>query len=311
MKLIVELWGDIQNLSIGEIRGIFEGEEIPYKIIIEDYPIILLEAENGKSLQRAGLIRRVSQHLYSGRDIPRLNLYMEDYVIRVRRREKNIGPKNIERILAKGIEGSVDLKNPKNVIRVYIASNIHVGLEIFEVKSEEFEKRKAKNLPISYPITMHPRLARAMVNLARVKEGSKIIDPFCGTGSILIEAGLMGMQIYGSDIDLRMIDASEINLRKFGLKAYLKVSDVGGIEGKYDAVVTDPPYGRSSSTKGESIYSLYERAFKKFSEITEKVVIALPDKRAINIGEKYFHLREVYPIRVHKSLTRYFSYYQK
>ena len=39
-----------------------------------------------------------------------------------------------------------------------------------------------------------------------------ILDPFCGSGVILQEAALMGYEIYGSDLDSRMIDYSRANL---------------------------------------------------------------------------------------------------
>ena len=308
MKLLAELWGEHEDFGVGEIRGILEGEDQDYSILEVDYPVILVELENAEPLKRAGLLRRFSEYIYHGNEIPSLKMQLDDYAIRVRKRKK-VDEEKIIRSLAKGINGSVNLKNPKNIVRVYIGRKIHIGIEIYNF-SNDFERRRAKNLPVTYPITMHPRLARAMINLARVKKGAKILDPFCGTGIILIEGGLMGMTLYGSDIDRRMIEASEINLRKFGLSASLKVEDVGDVKGRYDAIITDPPYGRSSSTRGERIYQLYERAFEQFSHLTSKVVIALPDERAIKIGEKYFQLKEVYIHRVHRSLTRYFLYFQ-
>lgn len=39
-----------------------------------------------------------------------------------------------------------------------------------------------------------------------------ILDPFCGTGVILQEALLMGYDVYGSDLESRMIDYSKANL---------------------------------------------------------------------------------------------------
>ena len=306
MNLILEVWGDDIQLALAEFRGIMEGEEGNYKIIEVDYPILLVETDISDPLRRAGILRRVSKLLYWGDEIPHLNIELEDYAIRVRGKNG----REIIGELAKGIKGKVNLENPKNIIRAYRGRKLYVGLEILEMDSKSFEARRSKNLPISYPITMHPRLARFMVNLARVKRGARILDPFCGTGSILLEAGLMGMDIHGSDIDERMINASRINLERFGIVAKLEVKDVGEVSGSYDAIVTDPPYGRSSSTSGEGIYKLYNRAFKKFSEIAPRVVIALPDEKAIKIGEEYFNLVEVYPYRVHKSLTRYFSYFR-
>ncbi len=308
MKLIAEIWGEKTDFAIGEINGICEGEELNCKIINVDYPVVILEAEDYIPIKRAGLLRRLSKFIYSGSNIPELGIELEDYAIRVRK-NGNWKEREIIKSLARDIEGNVNLENPRNIVRVYAGKNLHVGLELYDFAEQSFESRRAKNLPISYPITMHPRLARAMINLARVKKGARILDPFCGTGSILIEGALIGMKMHGSDIDERMLKASQTNLKRFGLEAILEKKDVGEIEGYYGAIVTDPPYGRSSSSMGEGIYKLYDRAFKKFSEVTSKVVIALPDEKSIKIGERYFELREFYPYRVHKSLTRYFLYF--
>ncbi len=305
MKLILEFWGDRDDLPMAEFRGIMEGEGKDYRIVNVDYPVGIVDAEDFSPMHRAGLLRRVSKHIYSGKEIPNLKMQLENYAIRVR----GGGSEEIIPVLARGIKGRVNLKNSKNLVVVYRGEKFHVGLEIMHLESENFESRRSKNLPISYPITMHPRLARFMVNLARVKNGDKILDPFCGTGSILIEAGLVGMKIYGSDIKLRMIEAARTNLGKFGLQAELEIKDVGNINGHYDAIVTDPPYGRSSSTGGEEIYELYSRAFESFSRVTNKVVIALPDESAIKIGQRFFDLKELYPYRVHRFLTRYFAYF--
>ncbi len=311
MKVMLELWGENSDFSFGEIIGILEGENIDYSIAKKDFPVVILEVERWEPLKRAGLLRRISQHISSSSNIPHLDLELDSFAVRARKYwgMSNLSPSKMEKEIGKRIKGKVNLTSPRYVVRVAIAREVHIGIELHTIPSDYFEGRRAKNLPISYPITMHPRLARAMVNLARVKEGAKILDPFCGTGSILLEAGLMGMHVWGSDIDERMIDASRINLKKFGIEANLQVRDVGDIEGEYDAIVTDPPYGKSSSTKGERIYELYERAFRKFSDVASKVVIALPDEKAIEIGKKYFQLKEYYPFRVHKSLTRYFSYF--
>ncbi len=309
MNLILEIWGENIQLALGEIKGILEGEGLKYEIVEMDYPVVIVDTDDYTPLIRAGLLRRISKHIYSGKDLPELDMELQEYAIRVRRKEKNIGPMDIEKLLAKRIKGKVNLSHPKNILRVYVGEKIHIGIEIYDFSQNNYEARRAKNLPISYPVTMHPRLARAMVNLARIPTGARILDPFCGTGIILIEAGLMGMRIYGSDIDERMLNASRLNLQKFGLSAKLEMKDVGEISGRYDAIVTDPPYGRSSSTRGEEIYALYERSFKAFSKVAKKVVISLPNERAIRIGEKHFTLMEVYPIRVHRSLTRYFSYF--
>lgn len=61
-----------------------------------------------------------------------------------------------------------------------------------------------------------PKLAQTIVNLARGKdlglEKTTLLDPFCGTGVLLQESLLMGLEVYGTDIDERMVDYTKNNL---------------------------------------------------------------------------------------------------
>lgn len=58
-----------------------------------------------------------------------------------------------------------------------------------------------------------PKLAQIIINLANPSEGETLLDPFCGTGVILQEASLMGFDVYGTDLEPRMIEYSQENLR--------------------------------------------------------------------------------------------------
>ena len=61
-----------------------------------------------------------------------------------------------------------------------------------------------------------PKLAQIIVNLAvgttPPSANAVVLDPFCGTGVLLQEALLMGYGAYGSDIEPRMINYSQLNL---------------------------------------------------------------------------------------------------
>ncbi len=79
-----------------------------------------------------------------------------------------------------------------------------------------------------------PKLAQIIINLAsgplpkeklssicdipagdvipRPQIGQTVLDLFCGTGVILQEALLMGYDVYGSDLEQRMVDYSRVNL---------------------------------------------------------------------------------------------------
>ncbi len=58
-----------------------------------------------------------------------------------------------------------------------------------------------------------PKLARIMVNLAHITDGETVFDPFCGNGTILMEAALAtpAYLIIGSDIEARQTATTEMN----------------------------------------------------------------------------------------------------
>ncbi|MEI7838862.1 MAG: DNA methyltransferase [bacterium] len=64
-----------------------------------------------------------------------------------------------------------------------------------------------------------PKLAQILINLANPQDNDIVLDPFCGTGVILQEACIDRLRAYGTDIDQRMIDYSDGNL-KWLEKAY-------------------------------------------------------------------------------------------
>ncbi len=59
-----------------------------------------------------------------------------------------------------------------------------------------------------------PKLARIMINLSGITldHPLTLLDPFCGTGVVLQEAALMGLNIYGTDLSEKMVAYSGENL---------------------------------------------------------------------------------------------------
>jgi tRNA (guanine10-N2)-dimethyltransferase len=57
-----------------------------------------------------------------------------------------------------------------------------------------------------------PKLAQTLINLANPATGATVLDPFCGTGVVLQEAALMGYNVYGTDLEPRMIEYAKENL---------------------------------------------------------------------------------------------------
>jgi len=212
----------------------------------------------------------------------------------------------------------VNLAFPKIELRAIVTENIaYIGIKKATLDTSHFQKRRGHFRPFLLPITLHPKIARALVNLSGVTKQQTLLDPFCGTGGILLEAGLLGIHIIGSDIDKKMIDGCRKNLEYYQLKNFtLFCADIGDMSKHVclvDAIVTDFPYARATTTKGEQPTKLYNRAFMNISQILRKngrAVIGLPNEEIHTIGKKYLSVLETYSIRSHRSLTRHFIVYK-
>lgn len=89
-----------------------------------------------------------------------------------------------------------------------------VAIQDFEMYSMRDYRKPFRD---AYIGMLPPKLAQVMVNLAAgqdVKNSVKNIiwDPFCGTGSILMEALLTGFNVIGSDANARILCGTEINI---------------------------------------------------------------------------------------------------
>ncbi|HWT40505.1 MAG TPA: DNA methyltransferase [Dongiaceae bacterium] len=100
-----------------------------------------------------------------------------------------------------------------------------------------------------------PKLAQIMINLAAGPEGTRLLDPFCGTGVLLQEALLMGYDAYGTDLSEKMIRYTTDNLTwlegKYPIKTTWKVHEGDAMtttwEKPLDAVVCETYLGQPFS----------------------------------------------------------------
>lgn len=183
---------------------------------------------------------------------------------------------------------------------------------IHRVDRSRLESTKVARRAFSLPISLHPKFARALVNLARVPMAGTVLDPFCGTGGVLLEAAAMGLRPLGSDRDTRMVSGTRASLRRSGADGGLVVADAGRLpwrRGAVHGIATDPPYGRAASTRGESIARLYRRAYRSFADLLAAgghVAIVLPDPTMVDLVPESLELSETHALRVHRSLVRHF-----
>jgi tRNA G10 N-methylase Trm11 len=65
-----------------------------------------------------------------------------------------------------------------------------------------------------------PKLARMMVNYASIEEGI-VWDPFCGSGTVLMEGAVLGYNFLGSDVDSDALKYSEENIQWLNERGYM------------------------------------------------------------------------------------------
>lgn len=335
MKYFFELSKEHPTLPKAELAGCLKAEKIKHNIVESNEDVLIINTENNEDISkilanRLSMSYFVNEFLFSCK--PSLNeikknaskipvVHEGSIAIKYKNRSENIVSQSIVQSLAESYSPGrkVTLNGPDIEIRALITDNaVYVGVKKLEINRSLFEKRKVQNRPFFSPISLHPRLARVLVNLSSVRKDQVLLDPFCGTGGILLEAGLIGVKVIGSDIEDKMIVGSKRTLDFYNIDNYhLYCSDIGKIKSfanSVDAVVTDLPYGKSTTTKRESLVDLYERSFKNIYDVVKKegrVVVGLSDKNMISIGEKYFKSIRCHEFKEHRSLTRYFTVFQK
>ena len=249
----------------------------------------------------------------------------ETFAVRVKRIRTEVDTVGMERELGTLILDNCDnikvnLSKPKTLIRTVAYGNkLFVAIERIKLNKKHFEESKPHKRPFFYPGSMNPKLARCMVNLSRIREGQLLLDPFCGTGGILIEAGLIGCKVVGSDIYWKMQNGTGINLDYYGITDYrtfhLDVRELKMYE-KVSSVVTDPPYGISTSTgdvDGEEIFKEFFHAIYDNMKDDAYLCMASPHYVDLNpmVDEVGFEIVEQYGIKMHRSLTRIISVIKK
>ncbi len=170
-----------------------------------------------------------------------------------------------------------------------------------------------------------PKLAQIMINISGVFQDDLLLDPFCGSGTVLSEAALMGVKnLYGSDLSSKAVSDTEANLRwikknnNIDFNLEIKKADASKLSTEFvgpkiNFVVTEPylgpqrGYHHIQKTVNE-LELMYSKTIKELSKITTKratVVMVWPifvsregDKRKIfldNINTFDFKIKNILP----------------
>ncbi|CAG9826079.1 unnamed protein product [Diabrotica balteata] len=181
--------------------------------------------------------------------------------------------------------GSVNLKNPDTTLQYIeyygirandppeLPYDVFFGKWIANGLRQLIKKLSLKTRKFIGNTSMDAQLSLLMANQAKIKEGDIVLDPFVGSGSLLVAAAQFGGYVLGTDIDYLMLHARtrpsrisqksrakdesiRANMEQYNLQhRYLDVMvndfsmSFWKNNFKFDAILTDPPYGIRESTE--------------------------------------------------------------
>jgi tRNA (guanine10-N2)-dimethyltransferase len=262
------------------------------------------DIDSARTLLRAASIDRTGTVAVRARDVRGTT------GVDTQRAERDLGGVLTERGFA------VDLDNPDHELRaVFSGDSCALGWLVAR-SVRDYGDRKPSKRPFFQPGSMDPLLARALVNIAGAGPGARILDPMCGTGGILIEAGLAGADVIGLDAQPKMVRGARENLAHYlGSGAVIRGSatQLPFREGSIDAVVFDAPYGRQSKIVDSSAETepsnglavLVTDALIEARRVASRAVL-VADRQWNRIAkEAGWSIESTFERRVHRSLTRH------
>ncbi len=278
------------KLSVIEIESYLQKKELKFEILETGKNIVVIKTENldakettkqlggtikiAKVISTSGKIEDIEQNLnqqelYMGEEnktyysVNAYNTDIDDYVLEyLKDYFKRI---KVKAILKKDIEPSRLAKKEleTEILDIVIYKN-YIGKTVATTNPKEIKERDLGRPNVDYMKTISIRLAKILINLSQVKEKETLVDPFCGSGTVLQEAIIKGINAIGLDSDSNSIKQSKDNLEWVkqhyeakGQYQLIKLDSrkMASVIKEADAIVTEPymgPYIKKLPTMTEA-----------------------------------------------------------
>lgn len=180
-------------------------------------------------------------------------------------------------------EGMAKAKNVPNLLYVDNDRQADLNLRLFiehetawvgvRLAEDALNQRPYKRASI--PGSLKAPVAASLIRLAtaeplpEMSRNSLLLDPFCGAGTILAEASLMGFEVLGGDIDSKAICATRQNLAPIGAQDRVRRWDAKRLplaDDSVDRMVTNMPWGRQV-TVDSGLGHLYRASFSEMLRV--------------------------------------------
>ena len=332
------LSGEHNTLPQAELCAILESESFSFSIRSHEKRILIMEVESAGAriaTLRAGMVNQASVVAFESTseeeailgsvqkiDFSKWVQPNERFGVKVTRIQREPAEFDVDELQSKigsaiwrnlGGQTEISLTAPDTLfLGVINGDQFFFGPHLASRNRRAFSSRRSPLRPFFVPSAIHPKIARVLVNLSRARPGSHFMDSFCGTGGLLLEAAEIGCIGVGLDIDISMLSGSLQNLDHFEVPFYGCLADARTSPIRTDgiqAIAADPPYGRSSSTKGYAVTSLIQKSLESFAQILKPggyCCIALPLEYFSEdiVPSESFIIKERHTMRIHRSLRR-------
>lgn len=271
------LFLDQENISLS-----FEELKCYYKPLKIIGPLVIVDKLNFTEL---ALTKYYGKFLGVFNNIEEVDLnYLKGQKVGIKVLGNRKKAKEIQKYLTKKFNLNLSFDKKSKKLFLFFYNNFIYFGEIIKEK-EKFWKREPKNRPFNRPYSLKPKFAKVLVNLAN---DNFIVDPFVGTGTIIIEAFYLGKKFLGIDKDWKAVKGCMENLKFFKAPTNVILSNafyINNLIKKPFSIVCDPPYGKSSTSFKEKIYSVYDKFLKAAFEnnnLNNLVIIAPKHFQEVN-----------------------------
>jgi tRNA G10 N-methylase Trm11 len=209
--------------------------------------------------------------------------------------------REVEREIGRHLRGKAEMRRPEQWFAVTeLGSRWLFG----DCSYGEAVWLQHQQKPQNYSTALSTRVARAVVNIA-VPEvaGTRVLDPCCGIGTVLVEAMSMGIDIVGCDVNPLAVRGARVNLDHFGMPNVVSLADMRtlgcigeqvtelptSLEGRYDALILDMPYNLCSKLPEDEQLQMLESARRLTGRaviITTEQIDPLVEQAGFRIAER-------------------------
>lgn len=119
------------------------------------------------------------------------------------------------------------------------------------------------------PGALKPSVAAAMLHVAGLEPGQRLLDPFCGTGTIVIEAAYQGAAAAGSDLAANALQMALADLNRAALYATFVQGDARQLPFRracMDCVVSNMPWGKQVLNP-QDLPTLYRASYAEMRRV--------------------------------------------